>query len=110
MFISIEPTEDPETVCIYIDGKLNAESHLEFETKFQEAQQRAKIIFIDFSAVNQIDTLGLATLLSCFHQCLNANVRIMLLHLQFSPNSVIELTKTEQVFEILSPKYLSGNS
>lgn len=108
MFISITATEDPETVCMYMEGRLNASSQQAFENKFQEAQQRAKMILLDFSAVEQIDSAGLGALIRCFHDGLTAHVRLVLMHLQFQPRSVIELTKTEQIFEVLSPKYLSG--
>ena len=108
MFISITATEDPETVCMYMEGKLNASTQEAFEGKFQEALQRAQMILFDFSAVEQIDSAGLGTLIRCFHEGLTAKVRLVLLHLQSQPGSVIELTKTEQVFELLSPKYLSG--
>ncbi|MBT9549133.1 MAG: STAS domain-containing protein [Candidatus Sericytochromatia bacterium] len=108
MFIAITATEDPETVCMYMEGSLNAASQQAFESKFQEATQRAQMILIDFSAIEQIDSVGLGALIRCFHNGLAAQVRLVLMHLQFQPRSVIELTKIEQVFEVLSPKYLSG--
>lgn len=100
MYISSELLSPINAVSVYLEGNLTAATHRAFEKRFEAALTLAPVVLLDMHEVKLLDSTGLGALIRCLRLSVNKQSRLLLIGLQPSPRMVLELTRTEQLFDI----------
>lgn len=100
MNIRIETHFRPDVALVSLRGGLSARYAEDLEASVRTAMSQARVLLLDLSQLELIDSTGLGALIRCLRACLAARVRLCLVSLQSGPRMVLELTRTEQLFDI----------
>jgi anti-sigma B factor antagonist len=100
MYIEVEYMPQLNRATLYLEGNFTAATHRQFEKSFEQVLSQAPVILLDLSEVKILDSTGLGALIRCLKLSLNVKARLILTGVQPSPRMVLELTRTDQLFEI----------
>ncbi|MGE3726021.1 MAG: STAS domain-containing protein [Candidatus Sericytochromatia bacterium] len=100
MYIQVEYRPNLNWVTLYLEGNLTAATCRDFEKKFQTVLPHPGVVLLDLSEVKLLDSTGLGSLIRVLKLSIHHQSRLLLAGIQASPRLVLELTRTEQLFEI----------
>ncbi len=93
---------DNQTVLIQPCGQLDLEAGKMLSQTFMQLDPiPSQLWILDLSQIDFIDSSGLSALITALHLAKNRQSRLVLHHLKPSVKLVLEITRLDQVFEII---------
>jgi anti-sigma B factor antagonist len=99
------PAPNPTTGILTLEGEIDLHRSPEIkETLRPLIEQKVPRIFIDMSAVNYIDSSGLAIFIEALQRVMSYGGKFGLFGLRESVRSIFEIARLDQVFQISPTK------
>lgn len=100
MEIQISPNFAPESALLRLKGALSARYAETLEETVRTLLVHHRHLIFDCSELNLLDSTGLGALVRCLRAVASGRGRLSLVNLQHGPRMVLELTRTNQLFDI----------
>jgi len=109
--LGISVTKIKNACVIELSGELGVEGVHDLDDKFKALIKKGERYFVlDMSDLDFIDSAGMASLVLNHKQIVAANGKMVLAALQISVRKVLQLTRTDQVFQIYEKLSTAINS
>lgn len=98
--LDLDTKHDGNTSTVLVKGEVDLESSPELWTDLQQTVKTDRLVRIDLSGVDYMDSTGVAVLVRALKQAQQVNASITLVHPSPRVQAVLDLARLSQLFTI----------